>query len=182
MFDIEELKNSTDFNLECTKEFTTEDADYAQILATNAPYRLLAYIANKYNNITIYDIGTYRGLSSLALSTNPNNDVVSYDIVNYLRVTPKSNVQYKIGNFYEDTELLNSPLIYLDIDPHCGLAETKFFNWLIENNYKGTVVCDDINLNSGMKNFWQNIPTEIEKHDVSNYGHNFGGTGIVFLK
>lgn len=182
MFDVEELKNSMEFDLEYAKQYTTVDTDHTQMLDTRAPYRLLAYMASKYDNIRIYDLGTYRGMSSLALAANPNNKVISYDILDQSRVKLMDNIEYKIGNFYEDPEILNSPLISLDIDPHDGPAETKFFNWLIENNYKGTIICDDINLNQGMKDFWQNIPAEIEKHDVSSYGHNYGGTGIVFFK
>lgn len=180
MFEIEDLKDCTSIDLNTIKDFA-EEWMYNNINSDNAPYKLLAYIASKYNNITIYDLGTFRGWSSLALATNPTNKVISYDIQNYLAVKQMDNIEYKIGNFYEDTGLLNSPLISLDIDPHDGPAETKFINWLIENNYKGTVICDDIKLNEGMKIFWNSIEN-VEKHDVSEYGHKYGGTGILIFK
>ena len=36
-------------------------------------YNLLAYISTLYNGIDIFDIGTHRGSSALALSYNHNN-------------------------------------------------------------------------------------------------------------
>lgn len=181
MFDIEDLKNVVNVDLDYTKQYTTVESDYFQILERQAPYRLLAYMANKYNNVTIFDLGTYRGMSSLALASNPTNKVISYDIVDYLRVNKMDNIEYKIGNFYDDPELLNSPLISLDIEPHHGEAETNFINWLIANNYKGTVICDDIKLNDSMQKFWQDIPTQIEKYDITNYGHYLCGTGLLIF-
>ena len=35
-------------------------------------YKLMSYISYKYNNSLLLDIGTYRGLSALSLSSNPN--------------------------------------------------------------------------------------------------------------
>ena len=44
-------------------------------------YKLLAYLSSFFNNETIVDIGTYRGLSALALSYNSSNKIITYDII-----------------------------------------------------------------------------------------------------
>ena len=38
-------------------------------------YRLLMYLTNQFNNVDIFDIGTHRGSSALALSHNKKNKV-----------------------------------------------------------------------------------------------------------
>ena len=43
-------------------------------------YRLLGELASKFNNSIIIDIGTHRGSSALALSSNPTNTIHSFDI------------------------------------------------------------------------------------------------------
>ena len=42
-------------------------------------YKLLSYISQQYNGITILDVGTLRGASCLALAQNKNNKVITYD-------------------------------------------------------------------------------------------------------
>ena len=44
-------------------------------------YKLLGHLAKLINNSTIIDIGTHRGSSALALSTNPTNTIHSFDII-----------------------------------------------------------------------------------------------------
>ena len=45
-------------------------------------YRLLSYLSTLFNNSDIFDIGTHRGSSAMALSYNPTNKVYSFDIEN----------------------------------------------------------------------------------------------------
>jgi len=145
-------------------------------------YRLLAYFSTKYQNTTLLDIGTYKGCSSIALAYNPSNQVKSFDIHPNLRKlngNPK-NIEYIIGNII-DTQftdvILSSPFILLDTD-HDGSFEYKFYEHLKALNWKGTLVLDDIKLNSPMKGFWNSV-TE-EKYDISNHGHH-SGTGVVIF-
>ena len=142
-------------------------------------YDLLSTISHNYSGIKIYDIGTYRGLSAVALSSNPNNLVISYDIGYYVEVDRPDNVEFRIGNFYTDKEMLSSPLIVFDIDPHDGQQERVFVDNLMSVGYKGTVLFDDIHLNEGMKQFWSSVTQE--KHDYTSYGH-WSGTGVVTFK
>lgn len=139
-------------------------------------YSLLSKISNEYHNTILYDIGTYLGLSALALSSNQSNKIVSYDIGYFVEIERPENVEFRIGNFYTDHGLLKSPLIMFDIDPHNGKDEREFVDYLEKNNYKGIVIFDDIHLNVGMKQFWNSIIQE--KHDYTYMGH-WSGTGVV---
>jgi hypothetical protein len=48
---------------------------------------------------------------------------------------------------------------------------------LSEIDWSGKIVFDDINLNNGMKKFWNSLPDE-KKQDLSEVGH-VSGTGIM---
>jgi len=165
-----------DYNLQ---QFLHTKEDVEFFYRNNEHYNLLTTLSNLYNNVRLYDIGTYKGTSAIALSSNPKNFVVSYDIVYCNEVKQPENVEFRIGNFYTDREMLNSPLIMFDIDPHNGRDERNFVDNLIRMGYKGTVVFDDIHLNDGMKQFWNSITQE--KHDYTHLGH-WSGTGIVIFK
>jgi hypothetical protein len=75
-------------------------------------------------------------------------------------------------------KIIQSKMIILDVDPHDGFQEKDFLQKLIERNYQGIVVVDDIHLNIEMKQFWDNIPLNIKKVDVTHLGHH-SGTGII---
>jgi hypothetical protein len=142
-------------------------------------YRLLIYISTLLDNSTIYDIGTHRCYSSIALSFNKTNKVISYDVIKQIPSYPiKSNIKYCLGNIIDKEDLNNSSLIFLDVN-HDGIFENKFYNHLHDINWKGLLILDDINLNDDMKLFWNNIIEE--KYDITKIGH-WSGTGIVYFK
>lgn len=179
MLTLDDLKEVESTDLEFALEFVNA-RHYAQMTAPKEHYKLLAFLAKKTKgkNKTFYDIGTYKGLSAIALAANSQHKVVSYDIVNYLECKTPDNVEFKIGDFYEDKKILKSPIILTDVEPHTGEFETKLLNWLIENNYKGLLIIDDIHLTPEIENFWNQI--ELEKIDATEYGH-YSGTGIVIF-
>ena len=136
---------------------------------------------------TIYDIGTYLGFSSLALSFNQNTKVVTYDICDCFHAKKEgqlsakdiSNITFKIGDcteLDEITEIAKAQLVVLDVDPHDGIQEKEIYTALKDAGFKGILVCDDINLNPPMKEFWDWV--DLKKYDISKYGH-WSGTGIV---
>ncbi len=177
---IDDLKDCLTFDLSYAKPYIRTTFDYEQVTAPKEHYRLLAHLSYKFNNQTLYDIGSYRGLSAIALAANQENKVISYDIDDFLRVEKMNNVEYKIGNCYEDPGLLSSPLIMLDVDPHEGTFEQSFVEYLLKQEYKGVVVLDDIHLNPAMIQFWNWI-SGVEKHDITEYGHH-SGTGLVIFQ
>jgi len=151
-------------------------------------YKLLAYLASLYNNVDIFDIGTYFGYSALALASgNNNNKVLSFDIQKMGSPPLVDNVEYHFDNLMEESgqaiwkdRLLRSPLIMLDIDPHEGKREYDFYLWLRDNNYQGIVVCDDIRHFQDMKTyFWDKVAPE-HKLDITDFGH-WSGTGLMFF-
>jgi hypothetical protein len=148
-------------------------------------HTFLTEIAKSYRNQTFLDIGTHIGASAYALSREPTNRVISFDLV-HKRVLPKiPNVQYSLDNLMTpegrakwESTILSSAVILLDIDPHEGTQEYEFYEWLRDRDYKGILICDDIWWFEGMRrNFWYKIPYE-HKIDVTDQGH-VSGTGIV---
>jgi hypothetical protein len=157
-------------------------------------YRLLAYLSTLFNNSEIFDIGTHRGSSALALSYNSTNKVYSFDIENRSKnyINKPENIEFIIFNLFNNNDnndnndnnelekwrkkLLNSPLIFLDIDPHDGILEYEFYQYLLENNYRGLLILDDIHHFEGMRVFWDKI--KCTKYDITSLGH-WSGTGLV---
>jgi hypothetical protein len=141
-------------------------------------YQLLAHLSTRVQGATIFDIGTLKGYSALALSYNNANRVISYDIADYKElIDPErlTNIDFRIGNVLEAPELPLSSIIVLDTE-HDGRFETQVYSFLKENRFKGLLVLDDIHLNEPMKRFWRFI--DMPKEDLTDIGH-WSGTGIV---
>jgi hypothetical protein len=141
-------------------------------------YRLLMYISTFIDNQIIFDVGTNECRSAISLAYNKTNKVKSYDIVQILDQNPVlDNVEYVLGDTTQDLELVNSPLIFLDVD-HDGTYENIFYNHLLKTKQKGFLLLDDIHLNEPMKELWNNINKP--KYDLTRIGH-WSGTGLVVL-
>jgi len=147
-------------------------------------YRLLSYISTLYNDENIFDIGTYKGFSALALSHNPTNKVISYDILEdsdlwYIKYSPfSSSMEYMLGDCTLDERLLKSNFISLDT-AHDGVYEEYFLSYLAKNNWQGLLLMDDIHEYPALKDIWQSITKE--KYDLTNKGH-WSGTGLVVFE
>lgn len=153
-------------------------AGYFHLPSGKEHYRLLIYISTLLNKEIIYDVGTYRCMSSIALSYNYSNKVRSFDIVKSLPMNPIiPNVSYFLQDVTTDKKLIDSKLIFLDV-AHDGTFEDIFYSHLNDIRWKGLLVLDDIHLNEPMKNFWNSIKQE--KYDITNIGH-WSGTGIVYF-
>jgi hypothetical protein len=152
------------------------------MLSGSEHYRLLSHFSWQFPpNTTLIDVGTSCGYSALALSHNPDVKVISYNIQDDIKeqvcsAKHKSNIDLRIKNCFEDIDtILQSPLIMLDT-AHLGDFEQAFIQLLIDNNYKGVVLCDDIYLNREMVTFWNWVP--LKKIDLSEFGH-WSGTGLI---
>lgn len=149
-------------------------------------YRLLAHLARQMPpGSTLVDIGTYCGLSALALAMNEACDVVTYEIFDQIpessedvtTIRDVGNITYLLKDAITDPDILSvAKIIVIDVDPHDGVQEAEFMANLRNIGYQGIVVLDDIRLNDQMKTFWTNIPER--KYDLTQYGH-WSGTGIV---
>jgi hypothetical protein len=152
-------------------------------------YRFLAEVSHLLaDGSYISDVGTYYGTSALALSSNPNVSVVTYDIVQCIPTEPhvltplsRPNILQKlIPGQLDISTIAKSHVVLLDIDPHNGSDEKEFFQMLITNGFRGVLVCDDINLNPGMKSFWSTIPPMYKKMEITSVAH-WSGTGLVLF-
>jgi predicted O-methyltransferase YrrM len=159
--------------------------EYFTSLAGREHYKVLAHLASQCNDgDTVYDIGTYVGMSAIALATNEKINVVTYDIFNHFdnptiktQVHSIKNINFVLGDCMGDLEELSkATLIVLDIEPHDGLEEMKIIDALRDAGFKGICVCDDIFVNDGMKQFWNNVT--LKKVDITQYGH-WSGTGVI---
>lgn len=155
------------------------DPYYFHMESGKEHYRLLMYISTLYNNETIFDIGTNKCMSALALSYNKLNKIKTFDIVKLLPENPSvDNIEYILGDSTKDSDLNNCPIIFLDVD-HDGIYEDIFYDHLKSIDWKGILILDDIHLNEPMKNFWNRI--EEKKYDITNIGH-WSGTGLVVFE
>lgn len=144
-------------------------------------YKLYSYFSEKLNNSIILDIGSYLGNSAIALSKNPSNTVISYDLEDTgVKDIHRENIIWKTMNFMEDhIDYKNVKLILIDIDPHTGVEEIKMIKFLKEIGWKGILLLNDIHLNDEMNNFWNSLNLN-NKLDVTPIGH-YSGTGLVFF-
>jgi hypothetical protein len=159
-----------------------EYQDYYMMPSSKEHYRLLSYLSTLFEDTKFVDVGTLKGCSALALSTNYSNRVYSFNVSNQLQLKsiPK-NIDFIIDNVISgnyDTILLDSKLILLDTF-HDGVFEKQFLDYLINLGYKGILLLDDIHLNNEMHNFWESIT--LEKQDITKLGH-VTGTGVVFFE
>lgn len=148
--------------------------------AGQSEYRLYAYLSTFFHKKTILDVGTRTGGSALALSYNPTNQVISYDLVEQgASSIEKDNITWKIMNFMEDDTLDwdNIPIVMIDVDPHDGAQERVMMDWLRDKGWKGVLIHDDIGPDwPDIQLMWDEIPEE--KFDVTDIAH-MSGTGIV---
>ena len=173
-------------------------------------YAILSHLSTYFNNSVIVDLGTHRGESAAALAYNKSNKIYTYDVshreeaADIFKKEEFQNIKYILGNCIEDNWsgmamlegdppksdkeiFLSSELIFMDIDPHDGIQEDRVLNFLISNNWKGIMVCDDIgmgrepgkeNAHPQMRDWWYTI--NLPKYDISkNYYAAGTGTGII---
>lgn len=151
-------------------------------------YFLLAYLAQQLDEGLIVELGTHHGTSSLAMSTNPNCQIVTFDVVDSYGVKPQpANVETRLGDIFEMQQeeiLLKSKMVFMDT-AHEGPFEHKVYDYLKDNQYNGLLVLDDIYWAKEMIAFWDSI--DRPKYDMTFVGHgdgkgpmgNVSGTGIV---
>jgi hypothetical protein len=143
-------------------------------------YLLYAYLSHQVFGATILDIGTRSGGSAIALSSNPLNKVISFDIVEWPSYTQlhKDNIELRIGNFMEDNiDYRRVDIIMIDVDPHDGLQEPPMLQFLLDKGWSGLLLLDDIGPPwPAIQSWWNSLP--YEKYDLTDIGH-WSGTGLV---
>ena len=178
-----------DIDLSPLYPYLTWNPQYLQFF-TQKPgqevYKLLGYISMHSSGV-IADIGTQFGSSALALSLNNEVSVDTYDKIKHVpdtnqqvqTISNKSNIKYKIMSAQSVmSKLVESNIIFLDINTEDGSEEIKIINALLELNFQGILIIDDIKLTKIMEHVWSSVPKQLKKIDVTEFGH-WSGTGIV---
>lgn len=145
--------------------------------------KLLAYLSSQLSsNSKVADLGTYCGGSAIALAFNPNVQVLTYDIDDYLpddKITCKNltNIRFIRDNCIRRiSDYLDASIVFLDTAPHDGQQESEILGKLMCSRFRGLLICDDIFYSDSMKSWWNSV--QLKKYDVTRYGH-YSGTGII---
>lgn len=176
-------------DMEKFNDLTMFDSEYQLFFKKNSGvehYRLLAYISKLFNDSILFDIGTNRGYSAIALSANPTNKVISYDIVkmpnvdNIINSPSNKNIEFKIGNFMELEDAHKTNFILLDT-VHDGKSEFEVIEFLKNIKWNGILLLDDINCEyfPALNDVWNNL--DLEKYNITKKGH-WSGSGLVIFK
>jgi hypothetical protein len=142
--------------------------------------------------IKAVDVSSTYGAAALAfLNANyPDNllphkvQVTSYDTINIFppnvpSVYQAPHLTRKIMSAQIDLHnIAKNDIILLDMHPHNGTEESKVIQKLVEYGFRGIVVIHAMNMNQEMQRFWETIPSNLKKIDVTTFGHQIG-TGIV---
>ena len=169
-------------------------------------YAILAHLSNYFSESIIVEMGTYTGNSAAALSYNKSNKIYTFDVTpneeaaELFKRDEYKNIKYIIGNCIENNWygqplgpalekpseplksekeiFLSSELIFLDVDPHDGIQERHVLDFLITNNWKGIMICDDIGpQHLPMHEWWNSI--DLPRYTIFNKYASGTGTGII---
>tara|TARA_R110000744_G_scaffold186713_1_gene306115 strand:+ start:2171 stop:3151 length:981 start_codon:yes stop_codon:yes gene_type:complete len=178
-------------------------------------YSILAHLSSYFDDSVIAELGTLYGKSAAALAYNKSNTIYTYDIKHQPEAASLfegeefRKIKYIISNCIEDNWVgtqrsdqlaksdkeifLSSEIIFMDIDPAegniKGAQEDKVLNFLISNNWKGILVCDDIGAEwvdeyrsaeyttLPIREWWDSI--NLPKFNVINNYSSPTGTGII---
>lgn len=161
--------------------YLTNNHEYFRSDAGVEHYKLLAGLSFQFNDKIIVEIGSLSGMGTIALSANPNNKVITYDIRDYQwknHVPPNAERRLVKDGYMDD--VVKASLIFYDA-AHGGKEEQDFLDELIERDWHGMIVWDDIHLNKEMEEFWQNcIKAGYKVDDWTSVGHSVG-TGVMYL-
>jgi hypothetical protein len=167
------------------------ELNFYDLMSGQQEYRLYSYLSTLFNNVTILDIGTHKGRSAVSLSHNDTNQVLSYDIHDWIndpthKVYSKENIKFFVKNVLDDLneEMIKSvKIVMIDID-HFETVEEKIIQRLRDIKFSGIILLDDTTghadptINACMKRLWGNIKEQ--KYDFTQYGH-CTGTGVVIM-
>jgi predicted O-methyltransferase YrrM len=143
-------------------------------------FKLVAGMAAMFPGQKVFDVGTYYGLNAVAMSVCPEVKIVSYDTQERKRLTElPPNVEFKIGDFRDDADLLTSPFLFIDAEPHDGVQEQIIHDFLVEKKYRGIVIWANINCNTTIAGWWKGL--DFKRSDISNAGH-WAGTGLIIYE
>ncbi len=174
------------------------DSSYYDDKSGIQEYRLYSYLTEFFNEITILDIGTFTGRSTVALSHNESNRVISYNIVDEIQhpnhpIYKKSNIEFRIKDVLDDLtrdfiQSYNVQIVIIDIDGY-GKAEKQIIERLRDIGFSGIIILDDTHhpdkeIGKCMKQLWAELDeisrNGMTKYEFTPYGH-CSGTGVLLM-
>lgn len=177
-------------------------------LMTESSYRLLAWYASQFQDVSLINIGTQTGLSAYALAYNPKNTVYTFDKISsqdqvihptiknrsnicfhkaiprehsFQRediVLPREDVILEYSSQSWIEILLKTPLIFLDLDSHEGTHEWAFYQFLKQIGYRGLLLCNGIWAFKGIRDHFWSQIPIEQRYDLTHLGHQ-SGTGLI---
>jgi len=179
----------------CRRESGITEQSLSRVLRwPGEHYRLLTAVARVLSPRLVVEVGTFTGLSALAIlaGLGGSGKLVSYDLKewNTFKDTALSakdfgpNFEQRIGDLSDEGYfaaqkeiMLNADVFFID-GPKNRTFEPKFTELLIQCRSTATLlIFDDIRL-LNMIEFWRTIP--LPKLDFTSFGH-WTGTGFVAL-
>jgi len=173
-----------------TRSHSSQHLDYLN-LWPGEHYRLLRGISSVVKPKVTIEIGTWVGMSTLALAKY-SEKTISYDIRDWKSFKNTflvesdfvNGIDQRTGdlanhNFFETEKetFKNADLIFLDA-PKDGVFEEAFLKLALPTLKPGAIlVLDDIKF-LNMLEIWENL--EYQRIDLTSFGHA-SGTGIVFI-
>ena len=192
---LEMIRKARDVDFsEIRKRFLTSSEFFYPDFWPGEHYKLLAGAVRALKPKLIIEIGSYLGLSSLALKQymSESSQLVTFDIIPFADF-PNSVVQsedFIKGDFIQHIDDLsdeivfakyiplfeNAELIFIDAS-HDGIFEEKILNLFRGMKFKKKlyIMMDDIRLWALLK-VWRDIPEA--KLDLTSFGH-WSGTGLI---
>lgn len=160
------------------------DADALFYGAGNQHYQLLALIAESCVTGTRFlEIGTRLGMSSLAIHKGGNVSLTTCDLEDNIpegkSIKAFREIQFLVKDGFDLLESEPWDVIFIDVDPHDGVQERRMISKLIEIDFKGILLLDDIHLSAEMQSFWDWIPAG-RKVDLTRFGHSSGTGAVLF--
>lgn len=142
-------------------------------------YRLLKWVSHNIQGV-FDEIGVYMGLGTACLASSLKNVVTGWDVdlqfLNWRSTPVNVHLSFSINEEWYSKSISKSNLVLIDAW-HNGYLEQDIFNYMIEEDFKGILIYDDIYYNDAMKTFWNNI-SHPGKIDATHIGHSTG-TGII---
>ncbi|MGW3742122.1 class I SAM-dependent methyltransferase [Streptomyces sp. NPDC005146] len=156
-------------------------------------YRLLAALVKVLEPRTVVEVGTFRGMGTVALAHFAPGRVITYDVIAHddfagscLRAEDRDRgVEQRIGDLSDPSyfasqldDLRDAELIFID-GPKDGTFEFRLAELMLKHlsGSDALLVFDDIKL-PRMVGFWRWLP--LVKLDATSLGH-FTGTGLARL-
>lgn len=153
---------------------------YYDMPASSEHYRLFTWLSNNFSYCEIVEIGVYKGFSGLALSSNSNNKVVGFDIINNINCILPSNYNLIIDDYRNYTDVIKKAKIIFYDTVHDGILEKEFIEYIEKIDYSGMIIFDDIYLNQEMSKFWKLMTCTYPSLDLTRLGHATG-TGVIWV-